>query len=690
MSIFPKFNLFSRKEAVPLSVTVNNGLAYSLISKNDAMDFYTSWVYACIERRANSLAAIEFKLYRLKKNGEVEEVLEHELLDLLYRINPDMTKYDFMHLSITYLDMFGASPWVLDGGKGGAQPKNIYLARPEYMKVKRDSNGAITGYEYQTGNKKTLFDKDEVVFLKNYNPKDPNRGLGVIEAVRLTAQTDDYIQQHNSKLLENGARPSGFFKIDGNVNSSEIKRLSKEVKSEYGGFQEAGKVGLLQGGMTFEAAQLSPKDLDFLESRKMNRDEIMTVFGVSKPIMGIYEDINRASAQTAEYLFAKYTLEPLARKYFEQINEYITPRYGTDLWLDFEDLAQEDEEVETNKRDKSWNRWKTTNEVRAEDGLEPVSGGDIIYMPLSSMPTMRNDNTPGKKEIIQLEAKTGQRVDLKTQHYVKKRILNRNVRLKRMAERAAEKAFDRVIEKKQVVFRIVPEKKAFELSDDQIDAFYKRRMEEEGSLETLWTKRFAEFFTAQKERFLQKLEDNIGNIKGIAEDLQIDTEQELKATIEIISPLMYETMAKASINAAELVNERTIIDMDFIKTWIDGVSKKTGESITDTTIEAFAKTLKEGIDAGEGLGELKNRVEEVFTFATDYRALLIARTETARGVTEAHRKTYEHYGFTDVKWLLAPGSCELCAEKADASWTVKSIESEIPVHPNCKCDMSPI
>lgn len=681
MSFFSKFKL-NKKSAVPLSMTINSGISTPLITKNDAQEFYSSWVYACIDRRAKSLANIEFKLYRLKKGGDVEEIVEHELLDLLYRVNPDMTKYDFMQLSITYLDLFGASPWVLDGGKKNGQPKNLYLARPEYMKVRKDKGGSVLGYDYQIGDQKMTFEKDEVIFLKNFNPKDPNRGLGVIEAVRITAQHDDYIQQHNSKLLENGARPSGFFEVEGNVEPGEMKRLKAEVKDQYAGYDNAYKIMMLQGGMKFTPASIPPKDLDFIESKKMNRDEIMSVFGVNKPIMGIFDDINRASALTAEYLFSKYTLEPLATKYTEQLNEFLVPRYGDDLWLDFEPLTKEDDEADLAEKDKSWNRWKTTNEIRSEEGLPPVTGGDILYMPLSNMPTMRDDNA---KKGIQLEAK-GFSVNLKTQKAVTRRIINRNVRLKRAINAAAEKAVNGFIEKKKIVLRLVPEKKSLALSDDQIDTFYKSRMAEEGGLENLWAKRFTDFFEKQQDRFLKAVE----GLDKKSDTYGIDQQEEIKATIEIISPLMYETMAKASKGAAELVGEAAIIDMDFIKTWIDGVSKRSGEQITQTTIASFAETLKAGIANGESLSELKSRVEKVFTFAKDHRAELIARTETARGVTEAHRKTYEHYGFEEVKWLLAPGSCEMCMEKAQGKWSTKTIESEIPVHPACKCDFTPL
>ncbi len=85
-------------------------------------------------------------------------------------------------------------------------------------------------------------------------------------------------------------------------------------------------------------------------------------------------------------------------------------------------------------------------------------------------------------------------------------------------------------------------------------------------------------------------------------------------------------------------------------------------------------------------------MEAVFDFAKDSRADMIARTETSRGVVEAHRKTYEHYGYTDVEWLLSPGACSLCIVKSLEEWTVKNIEGQIPgqTHPNCKCDFTPL
>tara|TARA_R110000824_G_scaffold120818_1_gene276516 strand:- start:885 stop:1601 length:717 start_codon:yes stop_codon:yes gene_type:complete len=131
--------------------------------------------------------------------------------------------------------------------------------------------------------------------------------------------------------------------------------------------------------------------------------------------------------------------------------------------------------------------------------------------------------------------------------------------------------------------------------------------------------------------------------------------------------------------------------------------------------------LGEGIERGETIPELANRVQEWAgdvgdeVRGTRARATMIARTETSRAVIEGQIESYESTGVVDRKeWLLSPHSCEFCKaivrkskkislrnafmEKGSVlqgvdGGTMKLDYSTIdgpPLHPNCRCALKPV
>lgn len=454
------FNQGSKK-SVPFSFFYNSGVMANIVTRADALDFYKSWVYACVSKRSMGIASIDFHLYKLQ-GQKIVEVLEHPILDLLYKVNPEMTKFNFLQLSMIYRDLLGASPWILEGGdKNGRNPTMMYIARPEYFKVEKNKDGKTTGYVYEIGTYKKNFAPEQVIFLKNYNPKNPDRGIGVIEAVRMTAENDDYIVQTNNNLLTNGAVPGGYLETEEVLDDKEIKRLTKKARAKYAGFENAYKVQILQGGMKFKPNIIPPRDMEFIEGRKFNRDEVAGIFGVPKSLL-TFDDINLASAKTGEYQFAKWTLEPLATEIFEQLNEFLLPKFdgGEMMWLDFEPMANADEELVIRGNEASFNKWKTTNEIRESLGLASLDGGDYIYLPLSSMPMIGGKSAKGEDTILKIGSGRAieNRLPLKKELYYKKRILNRNFKNNKLSKSITDSAVKKLENSVVKSFRIVEKK----------------------------------------------------------------------------------------------------------------------------------------------------------------------------------------------------------------------------------------
>ena len=95
---------------------------------------------------------------------------------------------------------------------------------------------------------------------------------------------------------------------------------------------------VLPKGAKLEHTGITHKDMDFSTLTDATRDRILAGFRVSKTILGTAEsDTNRATAETADYVFSKRTIKPKMLLIVSYLNEFLVARYGEDLYLTFID-----------------------------------------------------------------------------------------------------------------------------------------------------------------------------------------------------------------------------------------------------------------------------------------------------------------------------------------------------------------
>ena len=91
--------------------------------------------------------------------------------------------------------------------------------------------------------------------------------------------------------------------------------------------------------------------------------------------------------------------------------------------------------------------------------------------------------------------------------------------------------------------------------------------------------------------------------------------------------------------------------------------KLTAGSYTETTFKLLNSELQQGIDAGESLPELRQRVSQVFNLTDAYRAERVARTTVFGTANNAAREAYKQSGVVKtVVWHTAEDemTCEFC------------------------------
>lgn len=381
-------------------------------SRNKLLNSNTGWVYACVDAISKEVASIDLKLFKVLGSGDLEEVQQSDLLDLISRANESMTMFDLLYLSQTNLELVGEAPWFLQFNNG--LPENILMLRPDKLEVLPPKESdlklghMVGGYKYKvddplTGQSKEVkFDPIEVVFLKYPDAIKPFRGRGTLENVMQTFKIDETSEKYNLQFFRNAAVPSSVLSTQKKLKDEARRKLERVFREKYEGYQNAHKSILLEGEVDFKMMSLTQKEMDFIETNKFNRDKILGIFRVPKAVLGISEDVNRANAEAADFTFAKRTIKPKMQMLVEMLNEFLVPFFypNGDHVLHYSDPVPENEDMKLKIAAGGVSGgWLTPNEAREMFGLEAIEGADELKQPGAFNPFGGfGDNTDEKPE----------------------------------------------------------------------------------------------------------------------------------------------------------------------------------------------------------------------------------------------------------------------------------------------------
>jgi SPP1 gp7 family putative phage head morphogenesis protein len=111
------------------------------------------------------------------------------------------------------------------------------------------------------------------------------------------------------------------------------------------------------------------------------------------------------------------------------------------------------------------------------------------------------------------------------------------------------------------------------------------------------------------------------------------------------------------------------------------------KGINETTREKVSAAIREGIEAGDGAAALGDRVQAAAAF-DEYRAELIARTESAQVLNEAQIESFREFGVERVTAIDGDDDPE-CAERNGKEFDIDEALN-ISDHPNGTLDWSPV
>lgn len=269
---------------------------------------------------------------------------------------------------------------------GNTSTVALYTLRPDRVQVIAGDCFMPLGYRYTLDGGYTDYLIDQVskksciLHIKNFNPLSDWYGLSSIEAAAYSIDQHNQASAWNQALLQNGARPSGAIIVknsDGKpttLSESERENLRSAIDECFSGTVNAGRPFLLEGGLEWVDMSLSPKDMDYIESKNSAAREIALALGVPPQLLGIRGDNTYSNLSEARLAFWEQTVIPLVSNTINSINRWLSQYFGDKLILtcDLDNISALAERI-----DSIWGRvqssdFMTINEKRQAVGLSPI------------------------------------------------------------------------------------------------------------------------------------------------------------------------------------------------------------------------------------------------------------------------------------------------------------------------------
>lgn len=337
-----------------------------------------SWAFRAIDKTAKAAGSVPWVLYRATADGE-EIVADHPLLRLLNAPNEAQGLPRLVENLVAYRQIAGNAYLEGTGDNENRPPLELFALRPDRMSVVvGDAQHEVAGYQYDVAGRIVNLPAFQVLHWKTFHPTDDWYGLSPLLVAARAIDQFSAAQTSNVYLQQNMARPSGVLSTPNVLQDKAYERLKADIASNWTGSRNRAKPLLLEQGLTWTQIEMTPVELDFIESSKASAEQIVTALGVSWVLLNP-TDATFANMATAKRLFYEDTVVPIVNDLAAELNRWLVPRFaGRNERLrlapdwDAVDALQEQRDSAYTRNGKAYRSdWLVTlNEARAELGWD--------------------------------------------------------------------------------------------------------------------------------------------------------------------------------------------------------------------------------------------------------------------------------------------------------------------------------
>jgi HK97 family phage portal protein len=367
----------------------------AMVTEDTALQ--VSAVWACARLITEVFGSLPLSMHK-KENGIKKEIQNHQLLTILNLTpNSRMTPVEFKEAMQLNLVMHGNGYARIERNSLGLIIALWPLPAQNVQPVLLD-NGSVV-YNWYHGNDVSVIADKNMLHVKLF-------GNGLVglsplayarNAVGLASASDHYA----SKYFVNGGKPSGVLYTDQELSKAQRDAARANFTSIVEEKEESRRLLVLPLGFKYQPVQMSPADMQMLETRRYQSKELCRFFGNVPPVLiGETEGTTTLGSSLEQILIGWYRLglNPYATRWEESLaKKLLSPaeRQSISFHVDFTALTRGDSKTQMEYlKGMVGGPIMTPNEARKEKNLPPVDGGDKLNpSPTEGKPTTQEVKT---------------------------------------------------------------------------------------------------------------------------------------------------------------------------------------------------------------------------------------------------------------------------------------------------------
>lgn len=340
---------------------------------NDMTAMQVSTVFGIVRGLSETVGSLPRGVFQREKNGNAVQV-DHPIGDIVIKSpNSDMTDTEFFEASMTNLCLRG-NGYSLKEFNGAGNVSSLYPIPARNATPKRLADGEIVYRIYDRGRYED-YPQEKIWHVKGFGDNGLV-GYSPIAYARQAIGTALATEEFGARFFAQGAKPSGLISIPQWLDKDQRAIARENLQQLFAGLENAQKVQLLEGGMTYEPVTMPLEDAQFLQLRGFGVPEICRFYRYPPHMVADLARSTNNNIEQQSLEFVMYTLQPYLTRYESSALKWLfkpADRAKYFLRFDVDGLLRADSAARSMFYGSAvQNGYLNRNEVRAKEKLNRI------------------------------------------------------------------------------------------------------------------------------------------------------------------------------------------------------------------------------------------------------------------------------------------------------------------------------